>query len=186
RLARQLVTEAGVFVAAAGALALALASWLTSLMRTPLQSLAETSIDWQVLAVLAASLVLLTALVSLSPVLGLRQLGIGSGSRPVTARATLAQQIAGTVQITVAGALSAAGLAFAWQVGTLLYGDPGYATENLHYARFQQVRFTAGPAGMRIGTSVQLASGFIESERRHSAIASLPGVEAVSIASAVP
>src|SRR5690606_40271586 len=112
RLARQLVTEAGVFVAAAGALALALASWLTSLMRTPLQSLAETSIDWQVLAGLAASLVLLTALVSLSPVLGLRQLGIGSGSRQVTARATLAQQIAGTVQVTVAGALSAAGLAF--------------------------------------------------------------------------
>lgn len=186
RLARQLVTEAGAFVAVAGALALALAMWLAALLRTPMQSLAIISINWQVLAVLAASLVLLTTLVSLSPVLGLRQIGIGSGSRQVTARATLAQQIAGTVQVTVAGALSAAGLAFAWQVGTLLYGDPGYATENLHFARFQQVRFTAGPDGTRIAASVQLASGFIESERRHAAIASLPGIDAVSIASAVP
>src|SRR5690606_3752783 len=103
RLARQLVTEAAVFLSIAGAFALVLALWLAGLLRTPLQSIADTSIDWRVLALLAACLALLSALVSLSPVLGLRQLGIGGGSRQVTARATLAQQIAGTVQIAVAG-----------------------------------------------------------------------------------
>ena len=186
RLARQLVTEASVFLATAGSLALALALWLAALLRTPLEPIADPSLDWRVIAFLGVCVLLLTALVSLSPVLGLRQLEIGGGSRQVTARATLAQQIAGTVQIAVAGALSGAGLAFALQVGMLLYGHPGYETDNLHFARFSQVRFVMSAPGGRPAAPVALAGGFVDTERRHAAIAALPGVETVSITGAVP
>jgi putative ABC transport system permease protein len=185
RLARQLVTEAGTFVAIAGSLALALALWLAALLREPLEQFADPSLDWRVIGFLGGCLLLLTTLVSLSPVLGLRQLRIGDGSRQITARATLAQQIAGTVQIVIAGALSSAGLAFAWQVGTLMYGHPGYETENLNFARFMQLTRVSSD-GRRIAAPLELAGGFIDAERRHAAIAALPGVTAVSISGAVP
>jgi predicted permease len=185
RLKRQLVTEAATFVAIAGSLALALALWLAALLRAPLEPFADTSLDWRVLGFLGGCLLLLTALVSLSPVLGLKQLRIGDGSRQITARATLAQQIAGSVQIVIAAALASAGLAFAWQVGALMYGHPGYETENLHFARFMQ-RTRISSDGSRIAAPVALASGFIDNERWHAAIAALPGVTAVSVAGAVP
>jgi predicted permease len=186
RLARQLVTEAALFLAVAGAIAVALAAWLAGLLREPLARVADTSLDWRALAVLGGCLILLTALVSVTPVLGLRQLGIGAGSRQVTARASLAQRIAGTIQVTIAGSLSSAGLAFAWQVGVLIIGHPGYEMRNLHFATFSQTALVANRAVTSAAAPTALASGYIDAERRHAAIAALPGVTAVSISGIVP
>ena len=60
--------------------------------------------------------------VSLAPVLGLSRLGLSASAGRVAARATLAQRIAGTIQIAIAMTFSGAAIAFIWFLGVLLFG----------------------------------------------------------------
>src|SRR5690606_18005863 len=113
RLARQLVTEAGLLVIGSAVLGVLLGVWLDDYLRTlAFMQFADwrnvTLLDWRVFGLLAAFLLALTVLVSLAPVLAVARSGIGTASRSVTARATIGQRVAGTAQLAAAGAFGAA------------------------------------------------------------------------------
>ncbi len=183
RLARQLASEAAVLVVAAAALGLTLSAWLAQYLRelTFLQAAQwrdVTLLDWRVLAGIGTLMLLLILLVSLAPIMGLKRAGIASSSRLVTARATVAQHIAGTAQIAIAGALGGAAIAFAWYLGILILANPGYETRGLLAATFT-------PAETFDGTTL-VADAVVNHARRREAIESLPGVTAVSVTNVVP
>ena len=182
RIARQLTTEAGVLIAAAAILGLALSVWLAAFLRgLAILRQAEwqnvTLLDWRVLGLTASVLIVLTILVSLAPVLGVRRLGIAGSSRETRARASLAQRLAGTAQIAVAGAIGAAAVAFGWHIGALVFGDPGYALDDGYVVRFDDGR-------QRSGTDFE---GYrVDMARRREVIEAVPGIEAIAFGNPAP
>src|SRR5690606_26771755 len=132
---------------------------------------------WRVLSLAGAVLLVLTVLVSLAPVIGLKRLGIAASSQRVTARASLAQRLAGTTQIAVAGTLGAAALALGWHLGSIMFGSPGYETAN-RYAVEGLTGALPLPA-----TNEQIA---LELARRREAIEALPGVTSAAFGGPVP
>lgn len=186
RLARQLASEAAVLVVAAAVLGIALSSWLAQFLRgLPFLRQAQwydvTLLDGRVLGLVGVFLLALTLLVSLAPILGLRRMGIAASSRQVSARATVAQRIAGTAQIAVAGVLGGAALAFAWHLIALLVEYPGYRTDLVAVA--YRVILPSGP--IMIGSDGQIA-GVVDASRRREAFAAIPGVTEVSLATSAP
>src|SRR5690606_32034835 len=122
RLARQLASEAAVLVVAGGALGLIASVWLAGLLRgLALLRQAEwreiTLLDWRVLTIIGVFLALLTLLVSLAPIFGLKRSGIAARGRQISARPNGAQRVAGAAQIAIASTLGGAALAFAWYLG---------------------------------------------------------------------
>jgi hypothetical protein len=134
-----------------------------------------TLLDWRVLALTGGILLILTLLVSLAPILGLKRLGIASASRGVAARASLAQRLAGTAQIAVAGLLGGAAIGFAWYLGPQLFGRGDFELQNRYLVQAFPQRNT-GSAEARV----------LESARWRDAVAALPGVAAVAFGSPVP
>ncbi len=182
RIARQLATEASLLVVAAAILGLALSGWLAGFLRgLALLRQAEweevTLLDWRVLALAAAMLLALTVLVSLVPALGVRRLGVAAASRETMARASLAQRLAGTAQIAVAGALGGAAVAFGWHMGALTFGDPGYEIADRYMVRFED-------GGMRSGMSFE--AYFVALARWRETIEAIPGIEAIAFGNPVP
>lgn len=180
RLARQLATEAGVLVAVAAVLGLGLSIWLSIWARefTFLRGADWTDVtllDWRVLGLTAVVLLLLTLLVSLAPIVGVRRLGIGVASQRVTARASPAQRIAGTVQVIVAGTIGGAAIAFGWHIGSLAFGDPGYETTDRYVVQ--------GLAGQMFGSHEAI---FVEAARLREVVEALPGVRRVAFGHPVP
>jgi hypothetical protein len=182
RIARQLATEAGILIAAAAMLGLALSVWLAAFLRgLVILRQAEwqdvTLFDWRVLGLTAAVLVVLTVLVSLAPVLGIRRVGVAASSRETMARASVAQQLAGTAQIAVAGAIGAAALAFGWHIGALVFADPGYEVDDRYVMRFDD--------GMqRVGTNHE--TYMVDLARRREIIEAVPGIEAIAFGNPAP
>lgn len=186
RLARQLASEAALLAVVAGVLGIALSMWLASFLRElPFLRQAQwydvTLLDWRVLALVGVFLLLLTVLVSLAPILGLKKMGIAASSRQVSARPTVVQRIAGTAQIAVAGVLGGAALAFAWHLGALLLEYPGFRTELRAFT--YSVNLPTGT--IVLGPDGQLP-GMVDAERRREAFAAIPGVTAVTMGSSVP
>src|SRR5690606_17081964 len=141
RLARQLLSEAAVLVAAASMLGLALSVWMANaLPGLPFLRQAQwqdvTLLDWRVLTLVALLLVLATLLVSLAPIAGLARMGLAARSRLVAARATLGQRLVGTGQIAVAGVLGSAAVAFGWYLAAAQLTYPGYRVENIFAAPY--------------------------------------------------
>jgi len=188
RLARQLASEAGLLVMLAALIGLAGSVWLAGFLRG-LAFLRQaafrdvTLFDWRVLGLVGGFLALVTLLVSLAPVLGIKRLGIAASSRQVAARASLAQRIAGASQITIAGTMGGAAIAFGWYLGGMIFGYPGYETRDLHIVN-------ATPAALARATTtsgaISLENVVVEVARLREAIEALPGVSAVSVGSPVP
>lgn len=174
RLARQLATEAGLFVAIATVLGSFVSVWLADFL-TGMAFLRDagwegvTLLDWRVLGLIGVVMAILTLLVSLAPVLGLRRLGVAASSRQAAARATPAQRIAGNLQIAVAGTLGGAALAFIWFLGSMTFGDPGYEFEDR-----QVVGLVGAPLPL------------VELVRQREILEALPGVQAVTLSSIFP
>jgi predicted permease len=186
RLARQLASEAAVLVLAAVPLGLALSIWLARFLRgLPFLREAQwrdvTLLDWRVLALVGVFLLLVTLLVSLAPILGLRRMGIAASSRQVAARASVAQRIAGTAQVIIAGVLGSAAIAFAWYLGVLLLAYPGYQTDNLYAAPYLMSFNVRMENGQMI-----TEGGKPENAHKRQAFEAIPGIQAVSLAGAVP
>ncbi len=136
RIARQLITEAGVLVVSAGLLGLAASLWLSA----ALQDLAfldgadwrtVNPLDWRVLALLSCGLAVLTATAALAPAFGLRQTGVAHALRQVSARAGGAQRASGIAQIALAGLLGGAALGFGWQLLHLSRADFGFEPDGI-------------------------------------------------------
>ena len=173
RLARQLASEAALLVVASAVLGLMMSVWLSEFLRgLPLLRRAEwndvTLLDWRVLALVAAFLLLVTVLVSLAPGLGLKRLGIAASSRLVSARATLAQRIAGTAQVAVAGMLGGAAVAFGWYLVSTMMADPGYRTDDLIAVNYS-VNTQGRPVSLRVENGRVIASGIVDAGRRREA-----------------
>jgi putative ABC transport system permease protein len=183
RLVRQLAIESALLVAVSGALGLLFSVWLAKLLAGMafLRSANwgnVTLLDWRVLSLIGGFLLVLTLLVALAPILGLRRFGIAASSRQVVARATLAQQIAGTVQIAVAATFSGAAIAFIWFLIPLLFGDPGYDVENRHIAvLFSDSFFDRSPGR---------AAAEITAANQREVIEALPGVVAATFGDSIP
>jgi ABC-type antimicrobial peptide transport system permease subunit len=205
RLARQLASEAGVLVLAGAVLGVLLSLWLGTFLRG-LAFLRDATwrdvnlLDWRVLVALAVFLLILTVLVARAPNLGLTRLGIAASSRQVAARASLAQRFAGALQISIAGTLGGAAIAFGWYLASLTLTDPGYAIGNR-----QAVQFTLDLAGAlrqasagasgganaganiaRLRETLNMNSITVELARRAEAIEAIPGVSAVTFGTPVP
>jgi putative ABC transport system permease protein len=181
RLARQLVTEAGLLVLVSSLLGFLFSFWLNSYMQglSFLEGVEWRDVslfDWRVVTLILAAVSLLTLFVALAPIQGLRRLGIAASSRQVAARATLAQRIAGTMQVAIACTLGGAAVAFAWYLGSMIFGDPGYQTRNLYVAELAP-RFFAPPSP---------ESMIVTASRRRESIASLPGVTDIAFGALFP
>jgi predicted permease len=186
RLARQLSTEASLLVLLATALGLLAGFWLQSYLQGMpfLQGARWQSaslFDWRVIAVIFTFLLLLTLLVSLAPVLGLKRLGIASSSRQVATRANLTQRAACTAQIAIAGTVASAAVAFGWYLGLLITDDHGFETRDIHAVTLSQ-----GPAANNPGNANDFAGALVRRERRREIIEAIPGVEAVAFSTAAP
>lgn len=184
RLMRQLASEAAVLVLAAAALGVTLSIWLAQYLRglsflQRAQWHDVTLLDWRVLGLVGVFLLLLTLLVSLAPILGLKRLGIAASSRQVAARATIAQRMAGAGQIAAAGVLAGAALAFTWHLLAMLLEYPGFRTD-LHAVSYS-VRMN-GPVRFENGQIV----GAVDAARRREAFAAVPGITQVALGSAAP
>jgi predicted permease len=188
RLGRQLASEAGLLVLIAALLGIMVSVWLSGFLRG-LAFLRQAQwgevalLDWRVLALLGAFMLLLTLSVSLAPILGLKRLGIAASSRLVSARATVSQRLAGTLQIAIAGTLGGAAVAFAWYLGTLMLGYPGYRLENRYTAQ-HTVDFESISSSADFRRVLELVS--VELVRRREAIEAIPGVTAVAFGQPVP
>lgn len=189
RIARQLAVEASLIVAAAGVLGLIGSIWLglyirgLALLRDALFR-NVTLFDWRVLALAGASLLVLALLVSLAPVLGLKRGRIAASSRLATARASLAQRVAGTAQIAAAGAFAAAAIALGWHISLIVFGDPGFAVRDRLVVDFSRFAPAAPPsdlseAGLR-------AFSVVEDARRIAVMETVPGVERAAFGEPVP
>src|SRR5690606_29143270 len=175
RLARQLATEAGLLVVMAAALGLLLSVWLGGFLRgLAIFRDAEwrdvTLLDWRVLSLFGAVLILLSLLVSLAPILGLKRFGIAASSRLASARATTAQRLAGAAQVAIACMLAGAAIGSEWYLATTVLRHPGYAIDNRYMVQFV-VRITDGTDFSRV-----LQTGFVELQRRREAIEAIPGI----------
>ncbi|HUF73763.1 MAG TPA: FtsX-like permease family protein [Gammaproteobacteria bacterium] len=185
RLGRQLATEASLLIVAATALGLLAGFWLQSYLQgisflEGARWQSASLLDWRVLAVIVSFLLLLTLLVSLAPVFGLKRLGIASSSRSVATRANLTQRIACSGQIAIAGTVAAAAIAFGWYLALLVTADHGYDTRDVHAVTMtQQPNF--GPA-----SGQDFTARFAERERRRQIIAGIPGIESVAFGTAAP
>jgi predicted permease len=188
RLARQLATESALLVIAAAALGLMLSVWLVNFLRgLAFLRQAEwsnvTLFDWRVLSLVGVFLLILALLVSLAPILGLKRLGIAASSRQIAARATPAQRIAGTVQIAIAGTLGGAAIAFAWYLGSMLLGYPGYLAEDRYAVQFNAFFVTQADGRT---TVAQLLSNTVDAARQREVIEGVPGVRSITFSSLVP
>ena len=190
RIARQLAVEASLIVAAAGLLGLIGSIWLGLYIRglallRDAQFRDVTLLDWRVLTLAGASLLVLAVLVSLAPVLGLKQGRIAASSRLGTARASLAQRVAGTAQIAAAGAFAAAAITLGWHIGLFVFGDPGFAVRDrlvVDFTRFM----TAGPPPTDLSEAAILERSVIENARRVAVMETVPGVERAAFGEPVP
>ena len=191
RLRRQLASEATVLVVVAATVGLVLSIWLAKFLRglsflRQAQWRDVTLLDWRVLGLVGVFLLLVTLLVSLAPIAGLKRLGIAASSRLVLARATLAQRIAGTAQIAVAGVLAGAALAFTWHLAKVLTADPGYRTKGLYAVPYSLSLKGRGISINMTPDGKVTVGGVVDAARRHDVFAAIPGVTAVSLASAMP
>lgn len=189
RIARQLASEASLLVIAGGVLGLVGSVWLAEFLRgltflRQAQWRDVTLLDWRVLAIVGAFLALLALLVSLAPILGLKRLGIAASSRQISARPSVAQRVAGTVQLAIAGTLGGAALAFTWYLGSLVLGYPGYETRNIHAVTFSVARTADFLSTEEFEAAIE--SSMREQSRLREAVAGLPGVRKVSIAGSAP
>lgn len=187
RLARQLATESGLLVVVAGALGLMTSFWLVNFLRglaflRQAQWRDVTLLDWRVLSLVGIFLLVLTLLVSLAPILGLKRLGIASSSRTIAARASLAQQIAGTVQVAIAGTLGGAAIAFGWFLASMTLGYPGYETEDRVYVQFSP--FFIDASGQ--GRTIAFQTAAVDAARQREIIEAIPGVRAFSLSAMAP
>ena len=190
RLGRQLVSEAAMLVAVSLVLGLVLSVWLgNALQGLAFLQAAEwrnvTLLDWRVFALVGTVLALLTLLVSLGPVLGLRRIGIAQAGQQVTSRATIGQRAAGFLQLAIAGTLGGVAIAFAWHLGLLVFGKPGYETRDRFVAEFSV------NATMNDFPTFQAYFDFAiaqanEMPRRRTEIEAIPGVVNVSFCDPVP
>jgi putative ABC transport system permease protein len=185
RLARQLVTEGGVLVAVATALGIVFALWVTAMIRElaflrHVQLEGASPFDWRVLAIVAGAALVVTALVSLAPVWGLKRIGIAAGSRAVTARAGWTQRLAGSAQLAVAAVISAAAIAFYWYLVEIGRMDAGFSADNVLVVMMAPENPPAPGTAPGIDVALQ------ERERRRALIAQLPGVEDVAFGTSVP
>jgi len=190
RIARQLAVEASLLVAAAGLLGLIGSIWLGLYIRglallRDAQLRDVTLFDWRVLALAGVSLLVLALLVSIAPVLGLKQSRIAASSRVVTARASPAQRVAGTAQIAAAGAFAAAAIALAWHIGLIAFGDPGFAIRDRFVVQFTRF-MTVGPPPTDFSEAAARERSFIENARRVAVMETIPGVEQASFGEPVP
>ena len=190
RIARQLAVEASLIVAVAGALGLIGSIWLGLYIRglallRDAQFRDVTLFDWRVLALAGASLLVLAMLVSLAPVLGLKQGRIGASSRQATARASVAQRVAGTAQIAAAGAVAAAAIALGWHIGLIMFADPGFEIRDRLVVQFTRF-MTVGPPPTGLSESALLERSVIENARRVDVMETVPGVERAVYGEPVP
>ena len=180
RLARQFITEAGLLIALAVVIGAILSVWLNSYLRYFLRIQgvewhAVPLLDWRTLGLVGIVVALLTFLVALAPIQGLRRAGIAASSRQVAARATLAQRIVGTTQVAVTCTLGGAALAVAWYLGSMMLSDPGYETRNLYVARMSSSGLPTTPEGI-----------VVEMSRRRDEIMGLTGVTDVAFGTLLP
>ena len=193
RLARQLASEAGLLVVAAAALGLALSFWLGNFLRG-LAFLREAAwrdvslLDWRVLALVGGFLLVLTLLVSLAPIVGLKRLGIAASSRQVAARASLAQRFAGALQISIAGTLGGAAIAFGWYLGSMTLTHPGYVVRDRYVVQFSMnMASLFNSPNMTADRQREIIAGAtVEMARRREAIEAIPGVSAVAFGNPIP
>jgi ABC-type antimicrobial peptide transport system permease subunit len=178
RLARQLASEAGLLVLASAAIGLLISLWLSVALRdlpflAQAEWLAVSPFDWRALAMLGALMLLLTLLVSLAPIVGLRRMGIRASSAMMTARAGWAQRLVGAAQIALTGVVGAVALAFAWHFVFYASADRGFDPEDVLVVELD-------PATTR---QPMMAP---ERHRQHDIVVGLPGVLNSSFASYVP
>lgn len=181
RIVRQLATEAALLVVVSAMLGLILSVWLAGLLREMAFFRSAdwgdvTLLDWRVLGLLGAFLVVLALLVSIAPILGLQRDREPPSSRHTSARATAAQRVAATTQVAVAGTFAGAAIAFVWFLAPMTFGNPGYEVRDRHLVLLWHP----------IALDPTLAPRWIAPEGQREIVEAVPGVEAATLVTATP
>jgi predicted permease len=185
-LARQLLAESLVLAAAGGVLGLLVASWLAGslevlLPRTDLPVGFEISLTGRALAAAAAGALVATLLVGLAPALRVRRLGEVSqwagAERSVTGdlRTGRSRSVLVSAQIALALVALAGAFLFLRSFDAAQRADPGFDARGVFLAGLD-LAFNENPAAQNRALL----------RRLQDHLASLPGVEAASLAEDVP
>jgi ABC-type antimicrobial peptide transport system permease subunit len=183
RVARQVASEAAALVILAAMLGLVFSIWLGEFLLT-LSFLRDAQwndvrlLDWRVMGLVGAFILVISTIISLAPIVGLVRGGIAASSRQISASPSFSQSVAGATQIAIACTLGAAAFAYSWYLGALFFGDPGYVTRDLYAISY------AIPLRVEEGAIVGMSA--TDKARRREIIVSLPGVSDVSFSSMVP
>ena len=181
RIVQQLATESGLFVVVSAALGVLISLWLATAFRG-LPLIREAGwieaevLDWRVLGLATAVVLVLALLVSLAPIVSVSRIGIAESSKLAAARASLAQRLAISAQIAVAGTLGGAAIAFGWYLAPMMFGDPGYDMVNRHFV--QQAGY--------IRRDAEPEEAHVVLARRREFIEAIPGVTRVAFGDPVP
>lgn len=183
RLVRQLACEAALLAVTATLIGMLVSTWLAVVLRelSFLQQAQWRDVpvyDWRVLGSMGAAVLVLTVVVALAPLVGLRDVKLASGSRRISARAGWGQRVAGTIQFAVAGMLAAAALAVGWHLVALLEVDTGFEGDGVVWMRADPPENVG-----RAASWYQLRT--LRSQRREL-IETLPEVRQVAFGNPVP
>ena len=178
RLARQTVGESGLFILLAMALGMLLSLWLSAALRAlPFLEHADwlgvSPVEWRVLATLALLALSLVLIISIAPIIGLRQICSEPSRGKVTIWAGRGQSVAATTQIALTGAVSAAALAITGHFVYFANVDRGFDPERVLVVELDSETTTQ---------PMTLA----ERRRQLDWINNLPSVEDASFASYAP
>ncbi|NEZ04471.1 FtsX-like permease family protein [Wenzhouxiangella sp. XN201] len=185
RLARQLITEAGLLVFLATAVGMLLSIWLTALMRElaflERAGFSDAVLNLPALAMAAGLAALFTVLVALVPIFMVRGRRLGQMGRQTSARPGPFQFAAGLIQLSLAGLVGAAALAFLAHVWMMERRDLGLSTEGVLVA---SVTFSEQPGGGYEHPGPEAVQAYREAVRER--LEGIAGIERVSFGAPVP
>ncbi len=185
RLSGQLLLESALLVVAASLLGVLLSLWLAAGFRE-LEFLDDATFSGDILNLsalgFAAGLAaLLTVLIALVPIALLKPGRLGEQTRSRSSRPGWFQHAAGVVQLSLAGAVGAAALAFLIHLGLMQARSLGFEPEGVSVASIQFQ--PAASTSIRIGPADDTTA--LEAEIRANLLA-LPGVNTVAFMSPIP
>ncbi len=184
RLTRQLINETLVLVALAALFGTAVSIWLAGSLRQMTLFLegqwrSGVIIDWRAVLVVVGVAVLLSLLVSMAPIAGIKHLGISAASRVVRTAQSRVQLIAQNLQLAIAGIVAAGALAFVWYLVAMMAAEIGMNASGVIVISQKLPSLFS----MRPKTPDQI---LLEREDIRRVISGIPGVRGVTFGTAVP
>lgn len=182
RIARQLATESALLTVVAAVIGVVLSLSLTGVMSglavfQHVRLEQASPLDWRVISVGFAGMLMLALLVSIAPIAMARRSNIAASSRDDGGDGARWQRLAGAAQVAVATVLACVALAIGWHLHRLGQIERGFDDRDV---------FIVDVSGSGFGSEHGWEGLTTAREYRRRIIESIPGVERVAFGSPLP